>query len=883
MDKALKKSLDKKWRELFGGMGYEVMRNSPEMGGFLIDHKNKTVILDENALKLAEIDTAPDYDTMIGYLDILSRESKKFAMLAPIACYSGDDYTAGILRWHYDFSGAQAKDKVPIVERSKIELAIKKNPGKGVLALVEFVMSDRSITLRDAQIFGVLAAVNESVSSEILIAANYPMCYWIYIPECDTTPMEILERIKKAVEESGHGAVLGGKETRYITFNAGLGLSDGKVNERIASAEFALYEANIEGSANGHGVIKSYSDVQFEQNKDEFEKMNRFFKLIRENLFVYHFQPIVSAKDGEILAYELLMRSTEEIGMFPLEILQCAERAGRLYDIEKATISNALDIIAENQDKFRNKKLFVNAITAHMLTDADWKILVDRYGELMEKMVIEFTEQTELSDAEAEKFKTRLAKSNIKIAIDDYGTGYSNTSNLIKYSPNVVKIDRSLITGIHTKPSLRKLVAGTIQFIHENGFQALAEGIETFEELKTMIQLGSDLIQGYYTARPKPIILENVSSEIQKAIISVDASSSAVVFYHPKDGETVSLDAVKAGGYKALFIEKELENVTIVGDPNTVYVMTVKIEQSSKAVINIENVHLKSEEEAQIIEVRDGADISIRCCGSNSFDGHGIFVPRKASLKIWGDGGNEECKLSIISNSQDCYGIGCPEDNSHGNVTINMGANGILDVTANGDKSVGIGGGNNDESKAIQILGGTVNLHLSGGSCVAVGTRSGNSIVDIYDAIINVTVNAPDSVAIGSLTGKNDIEMKNFTLELGLFGINIAGVGSIESGSGKIIMRNGIINSTIKGRSVNFIGTREGKLNLNLKKNFIKFYSESGSVSGIGDMYGDGDVLLDQNHLDFDMRTGEGLAYGSRGGKVEILNRDPADSIKINA
>ena len=875
---------EKKWNELFGTMWDGVLRESPELGGFLIDKKTRQVRLDQNAMKLAEIDEPPDYDSMISYLDILNSETKKFAMLAPVACSEDDRFIAGILRWHYDFSGAQAKDKVPIYEIQQIESMMNKDPDKGVLALVEFVMSDRSKALKEAQVFGVLAVLNESVAEEIYVAASYPMCYWVYVPDCKETAEELLYKFRKNVRESGHGAVLGGSEQRYVTIHAGIGLSTGRAADRMASAEYALYEALMAGSkTNGDGVIKYYSEESFRYNKEEYEKLAKFYKLIRENLFIYHFQPIVSAKDGEIIAYEMLMRSTEEIGMFPLDILDCAEKTDRLYDIEKATISNALSIISKNQALFKEKKLFVNAITSHMLSDIDWQSLVDRYGELMERMVIEFTEQTELGDADFERFKRRLGASNIKIAIDDYGTGYSNTSNLIRYAPNVVKIDRSLITGIHTKPSLRKLVAGMIQFIHENGYQALAEGVETFEELKTMIQLGSDLIQGYYTARPKPIFLEHVSDEVKAHISSIDISDSTLSFYHPKEGERVELETLSKENYKALFIEKSVREVRVVGRPDKVYEMNVKIEQDADVVINIENVRLRSEAEGQLIEVRDDANVTLKCYCENTLDGHGVFVPRKSSLTIKGADDGSSCGLTVISNSEDCYAIGCPEDNSHGQIVIDMGENGALYVTANGDKAVGIGGGKNEESRPIQILSGLADIHISGGSCVGVGTRDGNAIIDVHDSKLKVTATAPQAIAVGSIKELTDIELKNSEVSMELAGINIAGIGSIENGSGKIIMLKNTVDALIKGRNVNLIGTREGKCNVHLKENRLKFYSEGGSVCGVGDMYGEGDVTLDGNVFDFDMRTGEGEAYCSRKGKVVMMNESPEDSIRINA
>lgn len=91
-----------------------------------------------------------------------------------------------------------------------------------------------------------------------------------------------------------------------------------------------------------------------------------FNLLIEKNLFFYHFQPIVNAHDGSVFAYEALMRTDPLIGMTPLEVIDAASAYGRLYDIEKATMSNTLAYIGEHEELFSERKLFINSIPAYM-------------------------------------------------------------------------------------------------------------------------------------------------------------------------------------------------------------------------------------------------------------------------------------------------------------------------------------------------------------------------------------------------------------------------------------------------------------------------------------------------------------------------------------
>ena len=146
-----------KWTELFGTKWEAIAKICPEVGGFLIDHRFRKVYMDENSLKLAEKSAPPEYNEMIALLDILNADSTTFSRLAPQVFYEDEEYTAGILRWHYDFSGAQAKDVVPMCERRELVSRLKYCRPDSVLALVEFSMSDGS-PLEEYHLFGAMSA-----------------------------------------------------------------------------------------------------------------------------------------------------------------------------------------------------------------------------------------------------------------------------------------------------------------------------------------------------------------------------------------------------------------------------------------------------------------------------------------------------------------------------------------------------------------------------------------------------------------------------------------------------------------------------------------------------------------------------------------------------
>ncbi len=849
------------WKKIFGEAWPKIIEFCPDIGGFLIDHETRQVFLDGNARKLGGLDD-PDYDKMLAFLNKLPERYENGTQLsAQLVSYNDNALTAGILRRSEDIHERERKSILPVCENSQLVLELSRNTAPSLLALIEFGSADMREPTK-YQIFDAVMALIKSAPKGTLMSVHSANRFWLYIPNFVGSSVEYIEELSRAAGETM-------SEDVRLQFSAGIGEDNAPIAKRMSTAEFALYEAGM----NGSGSIVAYSAEQYESGKDEFEKMSRFLRLVDENLFVYHFQPIVSTLNGEIVAYEMLMRSESGIGMGPLEILDCAEKARRLYDIEKATMANSLDIIGKHQDLLKNRKLFVNSITAHMLSDEDWNMLEEQYGELMEKMVIEFTEQTEIDDAELTAIHERMGRRNIKLAVDDYGTGYSNTSNLIRYNPDYVKIDRALIEGIQTKPKIRKLVSGIVEFIHANGYQALAEGVETYEELQTVIQLGCDLIQGYYTSKPKPIMLLEISRNVIRDIenINLESAGSISRAYHPAEGETVDLCMVRADNYDSVFIETP--NVTLKGRSDILLDMLFVVKDGLKTKIVLNNVRSKTNKEAPALMLGDNCEIEIEAIGRNELDGKGIYVPQTSSFTLTGDG-----EMKVISNRADCYAIGAGSGEIPGNIVIAM--DGVLYAEANGDDVVAVGGGKNDCSNVIRFISGDITLACSGRRCIAAGVLNGNSIVDIENCKFTVTINAPDSVGVGSANGAVDIQMKNFLANIRLSGINAACIGTLEDGEGRIMLRNGTISCIANGRTINCIGTRKGDTDCSVANSNVTFYCEGGSVSGIGDMTGSGEVSVENTEMNFRFLAAESLAYGSRSGLVHTEHC--LEHIKIN-
>ncbi|MCQ2493805.1 MAG: EAL domain-containing protein [Lachnospiraceae bacterium] len=259
--------------------------------------------------------------------------------------------------------------------------------------------------------------------------------------------------------------------------------------------------------------------INIEDGHSVLEYKGRLLTLLKDNLFKYNFQPIVDAHTGDIVAYEGLMRTSDKIGLSPMEVLSASSMFEKNQDVEYATFLNILRRIEQEPKLFEGKKLFVNTIPGWFLNDEQIDDFRRNFGEYLSKIVVEITETETIEQDELTKIRTLCGDGfDTPIAIDDYGTGHSNIVNLLEYQPQVIKVDRYLVSNINEDTNKQMFVKSILEFGKTNNILVLAEGVETREELKTVIEFGVDLIQGYYTARPSYEIVQKLPDNIVEEI-----------------------------------------------------------------------------------------------------------------------------------------------------------------------------------------------------------------------------------------------------------------------------------------------------------------------------------------------------------------------------
>lgn len=268
-------------------------------------------------------------------------------------------------------------------------------------------------------------------------------------------------------------------------------------------ADFAMYEVK----RSHKGQLGEFNIALYNSSLHERQLRSEFHQMLRNEAISYHFQPIFSAKDGTPLAYEALMRLSLPTLKSPLDVLRLARAENKLHDIERITLfkaSEAYDALQRSGKVPAGKLLFINTIASQHLNEAEENEFVRRFSHLLPQYVSEITEEDEL-DMEALEKKRRFPGGSQVFALDDYGSGFNSEKNLLALAPHYIKVDICIVSGIDTDENKQQIVANIVHYAHQRDMKIIAEGLETPAELKTLLRLGVDMLQGYLLAKPAQV------------------------------------------------------------------------------------------------------------------------------------------------------------------------------------------------------------------------------------------------------------------------------------------------------------------------------------------------------------------------------------------
>ena len=592
-------------------------------------------------------------------------------------------------------------------------------------------------------------------------------------------------------------------------------------------------------------VIGSSSGSEVKLTETEKKELELVERILDENRLEYYFQPIVKVSDGEIFSYEALMRSTTRHRISPLKIIKYASMLNRLQDVESHTFINVLGIIEKKYESLNGKKIFINSIPGVQLKPADSPTVMELLSKYRDTIVVELTEEAEMEEADLERMQGIIKSLGIETAVDDYGTGYSNVSNLLRYLPNYVKIDRSLLSEIQFQSQKQHFVREIIEFCHENGIMALAEGVETTEELRMVIHLGADLIQGYYTGKPSKVIHSRVEEKIRREIRDyLQESQDGVTKRIYTTGKTnrVLLSNLAKYGTTDILIPSEkvvYKDISIIGTPGLDTDIHVRIDPGYQGQLTLENVSLSNVKERPCIEIGDNSEMTLVLKGENILNNGGILVPPTSSLTIEGTG-----SLQINVYHTGYYGIGNKMDSSHGPLFFDQ--DGLIRVSSGGENGVCIGAGKGGE---IHINKGGYILETKGGESVGIGAHSGSVKLELKNCVVNTDQSLVKGLSIGSLSGDADISLRHSTFDFYIGATECVGIGSLEGKSVKVDFHDTIGTMNLRGEESTCVGALHGKTDFVMEHGSLQLENVGSKALGIGGYSEETTFLLDSGDI----------------------------------
>ncbi len=577
--------------------------------------------------------------------------------------------------------------------------------------------------------------------------------------------------------------------------------------------------------------------------------------LLEKDLIQYHYQPIVDARTGQIYAYEALMRSGGGIQLDPVQILRVAREYNRLDDVERATVFGIIDqYVRENRD-FHGCRVFINTIPGHFLTEVDCLAIRERYSSYLDCFVLELTEYDATSDEELKRIRQLSHPGHqMQIAIDDYGTGHNNIVNLLRYAPQIIKIDRALITDIDKDTNKQLFVRNTIEFAHQNNIRTLAEGVETYDELRTVIEFGIDLIQGYYTGRPAPRPVPVIDESVQNAIVQLKLQAvqydSAPLTYTMTEGETVDLFQLRLQQVNC--IRMGSGSYTLTGDPTQSVDMILRVEDDSDAVITFNGISIRGLTEPTMVLGRSSR-VTLILKGENTFRKEGIIVPPDSSLTVRGEG-----SLHINNNRNYSAGIGGRYNDPYGTIVLDL--EGTITFTSAGDRVVSIGGGRS-AGKGIFLTRGTFHMTSSGINVLCIGSSLGNALVRIGKAKLTMHGEGNEVLLIGSVSGRADISSAG-NLQLSAACERVAGIGTI-SGFAQTVLEDGSVQVSLRCDSGTALGSYIGDCRTVIRDTAVRIHGEGNQIVGLGSLLGTAETRIESGDVQGDLLASEKMILGS--------------------
>jgi len=302
------------------------------------------------------------------------------------------------------------------------------------------------------------------------------------------------------------------------------------VDMLLQRADVAMYVAKEDRSG-----CELYSPGRDEYSPTRLSLVAELRKAIDAGELVLYYQPKADLATDEVTGVEALVRwqHPERGLLMPDEFVPLAERTGLIRDLTRAVLDSALRQARAWQDHGIDLAVSVN-LSARDLLDLDLPqtvaTLLGLHGVSSEWLELEITESVILADPmRARAVLSRLDAMGVRLAIDDFGSGYSSLAYLKRLPVSEIKIDRSFVMNMERDDNDAVIVRSTIELGRNLGLRVVAEGVENDAVWHRLAQLRCDQAQGYFLARPVPAdeLTRWLGERVRRARVALPRSASA--------------------------------------------------------------------------------------------------------------------------------------------------------------------------------------------------------------------------------------------------------------------------------------------------------------------------------------------------------------------
>jgi diguanylate cyclase (GGDEF)-like protein/PAS domain S-box-containing protein len=393
------------------------------------------------------------------------------------------------------------------------------------------------------QVAGRLRSTVASLAPEALACRLGGDEFVVVVPDCGS-PLTMSEIVSEALTGLSQPYMLG-EHVLHLGASAGIAIAPmhgSDVDELLSNADLALYLAKKDG-----GRVYRYFTPLLRANMQSRRALTReLHRAFENNEFELFYQPQIRLSDGAVVGAEALLRwHHPERGLLePYAFHEVLSDTALAVDVGRwVTATACAQAAAWRRDGFQFSRIAVNLFPKQLRYPSlieDVEAALRDSGLPAELLELEITEDIALNHEEAAKPLAQLREQGVKLAFDDFGTGFASLRYLTLFPVSRIKIDRAFVKGVGDDPKSAAIVRSLISMARSLGLAVIAEGVETSAQAAFLRNEQCDEAQGYLYGRPLPAAAFAIQLSVTRLVATFPGA--------PADDDVITPGATGHGG-----------------------------------------------------------------------------------------------------------------------------------------------------------------------------------------------------------------------------------------------------------------------------------------------------------------------------------------------